>query len=73
MNVTLDYAGARDAARRARRGDPIYPRLYILGGEWVRQDREGGPITVVTQHEAEAAMLIRLRDAGEAAPVEGAA
>jgi len=54
-----DYAAAREAARRARRGAPIYPgRHFILNGEWVRQDYEGGPLTVVSQLEADAAMLI---------------
>lgn len=58
MSPLPDYAAAREAARRARRGDPVYPgRHFILGGEWVRQDRPGGPITVLTQLEAEAAML----------------
>lgn len=53
-----DYAAAREAARRARRGDPVYPgRHFILGGEWVRQDRPGGPITVLTG-AAGAVMLV---------------
>lgn len=61
MHPTPDYAAAREAARRAKRGAPIYPgRHFILNGEWVRQDHEGGPLTVVTQLEADAAMLINI-------------
>lgn len=59
MSPLPDYAAAREAARRTRRGDPVYPgRHFILGGEWVRQDRPGGPITVLSGAEAEAAMLV---------------
>lgn len=58
MSTLPDYAAAREAARRARRGDPVYPgRVFILGGQWVRQDREGGPIVVLTPIEAEAMLI----------------
>jgi len=46
------YAAARAAARTARRAETLYPRLFVLGRTWVRQDYAGGPIIVIDQADA---------------------
>lgn len=46
-----DYRIDRDFARRTPRGTTIWPRVMVLAGDWVRQDVEGGPFTVITGTE----------------------
>ena len=50
MTALVDYRAARDAARSARKGQIIYPRLIPLsptGTHWARQDYAGGPLIVL--------------------------
>jgi len=56
------YTAARAAARTARRAETLYPRLFVLGHTWVRQDYAGGPIVVIDQADA-----LQLAGFGEAA------
>ena len=50
VRPALADRNGREARRRARdlpRGTVLYPRLMVLAGDWVRQDFEGGPFTVI--------------------------
>lgn len=48
-----DYAAARDAARRSRRGETLYPRLLVLDNAWYRQDYADGALERLDQAAAD--------------------
>lgn len=48
-----DYAAARDAARRSRRGETLYPRLLVLDNAWYRQDYADGALERLSNADAD--------------------
>lgn len=55
--TTSPYTLASNAARAKRKGEPIYPRLMVLGGTWVRQEYPGAPYEVLHTSDAERLLL----------------